>query len=69
MAAVSYKETAPVYFIQTSFYSFLNHSVISISLKAASNVDKYGMRLECQNDLEMVEMKLSRIGYLDGMTE
>ena len=31
--------------------------------------DKYGMRLKCQNDLEMVEMKLSRIGYLDGMTE
>ena len=27
------------------------------------------MRLECQNDLEMVEMKLSRIEYLDGMTE
>ena len=27
------------------------------------------MRLECQNDLEMVEMKLSRIGYLDGMME
>ena len=27
------------------------------------------MRQEPQNDLEMVEMKLSRVEYLDGMTE